>query len=89
MKIETKINKLQRGSSINATAILQNIYDNQGEDKWAFINSLKPEYSYNQLNALEDVNLVISKERRNYYKIKSNIVTKVCCNPRVCESKSD
>ena len=78
------LNELNR--LINATSILQSIYNSSinNQDKWVFRNTMTSKYSDSDLNLLEKNNMVISKRRRNYYKIKNNMVISVCCNPRLC-----
>ena len=80
------LNELNR--LINATSILQSIYNssinNHDKDKCVFRKTMTSKFSTSDLNLLEKNNMVISKGRRSYYKIKNNMVISVCCNPRLC-----
>ena len=84
-EVMVKIAQLTKIKKIDANAILQNIYNGRlnGTDDWTLLEDIKPEY-YDHLNELEDRNLIISRESRYYYKIKSNFVVSLCCNPSVC-----
>ena len=65
------IKKLKRTKYIDASVILQNIYNTSknAKDKWTNTENINSDY-YESLNEMEDVNLILSKKGGNYYKIK-------------------
>lgn len=72
---------------MNATSILENIYENMNPSNgWTLLDNINPSH-YDILNELEDLNLIISKEDQTLFKIKNNLVVSVCCQPLICKNQ--